>query len=180
MAPNYEFAKIYRIFSPSLNLCYIGSTTQSLEARLAKHVIDYYCYNKDKTKYSYYSSFKVIEACDYKIELIELCKCNNKRELERIEGKYQKENECVNMFIAGRTRAEYRNDNRLTIRAKNKAYKQLNKDKIKVQNKLYNEAHKEQIYKQKRNYYLANRDYINQRRRELYKLKQNKAEEVKE
>ena len=177
--PDYSNSKIYRIFSPSLNLCYIGSTTQTLEARLAKHVIDYYCYSKDNTKYSYYSSFKVIEGGDYQIELIELCKCNNKKELERIEGKYQKENECVNMFIAGRTRAEYRNDNRLTIRAKNRAYKQLNKERIKIQNKLYNEAHKDQIYIQKKNYYNANKDYINERRRQLYKLKQTKAEEVK-
>lgn len=181
MSPNYSNSKIYRIFSPSLNLCYYGSTTQEIEARLAKHVIDYYCYNKDKTKYSYYSSFKVIEAGDYKIELIELCKCNNKRELERIEGKYQKENECVNMFIAGRTRAEYRNDNRANIRIQNRLYKKLNKDKIKVQNKLYNEANKDKIIAQKKLYYNANRDYINQRRREIYKLKQKtKAEEVKE
>jgi hypothetical protein len=178
--PDYSTAKIYRIFSPSLNLSYYGSTTQTLEARLAKHVIDYYCYSKDNAKYSYYSSFKVIEGGDYQIELVELCKCNNKQELERIEGKYQKENECVNMFIAGRTRAEYRNDNRLTIRAKNKAYKQLNKDKIKIQNKLYNESHKDQIYIQKKNYYNANAQYINERRRELYKLKkESKAEEVK-
>jgi hypothetical protein len=179
MSPNYQNAKIYRIFSPSLNLCYYGSTTQTLEARLAKHIIDYYCYNKDKNKYSYYSSFKVIECGDYKIELIEDIKCNNKRELERIEGRYQKENECVNMLISGRTRAEYRNDNRAIIREKNKAYKLLNKDKIKVQNKLYNEANREQIYKQKKLYYNANRDYINEKRRQMYKLRKE-AEEVKQ
>ena len=179
MSPNYENSKIYRIFSPSTNLCYYGSTTQTLECRLAKHIMDYYCYNKNNKKYSYYSSFKVIECGDYKIELIEAVTCANKRELERIEGKYQKENECVNMLISGRTRAEYRNDNRAIIRAKNKAYKQLNKDKIKIQNKLYNETHREQIIAQKRNYYNANKAYINEKRRELYKLKQNKAEEVK-
>jgi hypothetical protein len=179
MPPNYENSKIYRIFSPSLNLCYYGSTTQSLEARLAKHIMDYYCYNKDKNKYSYYSSFKVLECGDYKIELIEDVKCTNKRELERIEGRYQKDNDCVNMLISGRTRAEYRNDNRAIIREKNKAYKQLNKDKIRVQNKLYNETHREQIYARKKAYYNANRDYINEKRRELYLKKQNKAEEVK-
>ena len=179
MPPNYEHSKIYRIFSPSLNLCYYGSTTQTLEVRLAKHIMDYYCYNKDSKKYSYYSSFKVIECGDYKIELIEEVKCANKRELERIEGRYQKENECVNMLISGRTRAEYRNDNRAIIREKNRAYKLLNKDKIKIQNKLYNETHREQIIARKKLYYNANRDYINEKRRELYKLKQSKAEEVK-
>lgn len=179
MSPNYENSKIYRIFSPSLNICYYGSTTQSLEARLAKHIMDYYCYNKDKNKYSYYSSFKVLECGDYKIELIEDVKCNNKRELERIEGRYQKDNNCVNMLISGRTRAEYRNDNRAIIREKNKAYKQLNKDKIKLQNKAYNETHREQIYARKKAYYNANRDYINEKRRALYLKKQNKAEEVK-
>jgi hypothetical protein len=179
MSPNYANSKIYRIFSLSNNLIYIGSTTQTLEARLAKHVIDYYCYIKNSKKYSYYSSFKVIEGGDYKIELIEEIKCANKRELERIEGKYQKENDCVNMLIAGRTRAEYKNDNRAIIREKNKAYKQLNKDKIKIQNKAYNETHREQIYAKKKAYYNANKDYINEKRRELYRLKQEKAEEVK-
>ena len=178
--PNYENAKIYRIFSPSLNLSYIGSTTYPLEARLAKHIINHYCYKKDNAKYSYYSSFKILDANDYKIELLEECNCKNKRELERLEGKYIKENECVNMCIAGRTRTEYRNDNRNSIREKNRAYKKLNKEKIKVQNKLYNEANREQINKQKKNYYLANREIINARRRQLYKLKQSKAEEVKE
>jgi len=179
MPPNYENSKIYRIFSPSLNLCYYGSTTKTLEERLAKHIIDYYCYNKNNNKYSYYSSFKVLECGDYKIELVEAIKCNNKRELERIEGRYQKENDCVNILISGRTRAEYRNDNRAIIREKNKEYKQLNKDKIKVQNKLYNETHREQIYNRKKAYYNANRDYINEKRRELYLKKQNAAEEVK-
>ena len=47
MSPNYENSKIYKIFSPSLNLCYYGSTTKTLEERLAKHIIDYYCYNKN-------------------------------------------------------------------------------------------------------------------------------------
>lgn len=177
MPPNYENSKIYRIVSPSLR--YYGSTTQTLEARLAKHIMDYCSYNKNNKKHSYYSSFKVIECGDYKIELVENVKCANKRELERIEGKYQKENECVNMLISGRTRAEYRNDNRTIIRAKNKAYKQLHKDKIKIQTKLYNETHKEQILARKKLYYNANRDYINEKRRTLYKLKQSKAGEVK-
>ena len=56
MSPNYSNAKIYRIYSPSLNLSYIGSTTYPLEARLAKHIINYYCYKKDNAKYSYYTS----------------------------------------------------------------------------------------------------------------------------
>lgn len=105
--PNYEFSKIYKIWSPSNNLVYYGSTTQTIPQRLAKHVSNYKCYTKDNTKTSYMTSFKILECDDYKIELVENYPCNNKQQLLKKEGEHIKNNECVNIVVAGRTKKEY-------------------------------------------------------------------------
>ena len=39
--PNYHNSKIYKIWSPSTDMVYIGSTTQSLALRLGGHVSTY-------------------------------------------------------------------------------------------------------------------------------------------
>ena len=51
-----------------------------------------------------------------KIELVELYPCNSKMELEKQEGRYIKENHCVNKHIAGRTNIEYYNDNKEQVK----------------------------------------------------------------
>ena len=109
--PDYEKAKIYKIFSPSKNLVYYGSTTQTLSQRLAQHIKENKAYN-DKINTRYCCSYLVIDCQDYKIELVEDYSCNNKQQLSRKEGEYQKANECVNKTIAGRTTNEYYQDNK--------------------------------------------------------------------
>ena len=47
-----------------------------------------------------------------KIELIENYCCECKEELLRREGHYIRENECVNKLIAGRTKKEYKSENK--------------------------------------------------------------------
>ena len=102
--PNYEKAKVYKIYSPSTGLTYYGSTTITLPSRLAKHI---FCFN-NKEKYNYNnSSFLVIEKGDYKIELVKAFPCNNRQQLVLEEGDFIRNNECVNKSIAGRTRTEY-------------------------------------------------------------------------
>ena len=128
--PDYQKAKIYKISSPSNNLVYYGSTTQSLSQRLAGHNADY---KKDKTN----SSKFILECEDYKIELIENYPCNNREQLMKKEGEYIKNNDCVNKVISGRTDKEYYEDNKDKINERNKQYKINNKDKLKEVNKKY-------------------------------------------
>ena len=92
--PDYQKAKIYKLWSPSKNLVYYGSTTQSLSQRLGGHIRTYN-YNKIKNL----SSFLVLECEDYKIELVEDYPCNNLRQLLIKEGEYQKNNVCINKNI---------------------------------------------------------------------------------
>ena len=129
--PNYQQAKIYKLWSPSTGLTYFGSTTQKLAQRLAEH----------KAKRCYKSSL-VLEQEDYCIELLEDYPCCNKSQLERKEGEYIKNNECVNKIVAGRTKQEYRIDNH---------------DAIKANQKKYNDATKEKHSQYYKAYYIANK-----------------------
>jgi len=125
--PNYQNAQIYKIWSPSQNLVYYGSTTQPLKYRLSKHLYNY-------RKQDNIASKSVLECPDYKIELVEHYPCNNRKELCKKEGEYIKSNECVNKYIAGRTMKEYYVDKI----ANYKEYNKKNKERIKQYYKEYN------------------------------------------
>jgi len=170
--PDYSKGKIYKLWSPSKNLVYYGSTVQTLAQRLGKHVGNYNCYIKDNTKTSYVTSFLILECEDYKIELLEEYPCNNKKQLHKKEGEYQKSNECVNMVIAGREKKEraiihYQENKEKYIENATKRYEE-NKEAKKKYDK--SEARKE--YRKK--YRNANIDKIKQQQKE-YRLKKKES-----
>ena len=92
---NYTNGKIYKIVCLTTNQIYIGSTTKPLSARLATHRADYKLYKQEK--YHYVTSFKILEGNNYRIELLEEYKCDNKEQLHAKEGKYIQLFECVNI-----------------------------------------------------------------------------------
>lgn len=153
---NYQNSKIYKLYSPSKNLIYIGSTTQLLCKRLAEHLSNYKAYNKDNTK-KYLTAYLVLDCEDYKIELLEEYACNNRQQLEKKEGEYIRNNECCNKIMLGRTDKEYyrdnidkikqyRIDNADKIKEYKKQYETNNIDKIKEYNKLRNQTEKRKEY----------------------------------
>jgi hypothetical protein len=166
--PDYSKGKIYKLWSPSKNLVYYGSTVQTLPQRLAKH--------KNGNNNNRKCTSSLILACeDYKMELIEEYSCNNKQQLYNKEGEYIKNNECVNKVINGRTRIEYAKEYRIKNREKrneyNKQYIENNKEQNKEYHKQYRIDNKEQI----KEYLEANKEKIAKQRKirsELYKLKQ--------
>jgi fructose-1,6-bisphosphatase len=135
--PNYQKGKIYKLYSPSSNLVYYGSTTQLLSTRLAKHI---FCFNNKETYKYNNSAFLVIEKQDYKMELVKHFPCNNKQQLCIEEGNYIKNNECVNKYIAGRTAEEYKEYSKNY----NKKYYELNTEYYKNYFKNYYQEHKQQ------------------------------------
>lgn len=148
--PNYQKAKIYKLWSPSKNLVYYGSTTQLLCQRLAHHQQDY---NKFKNNnYHYVTAFKILECEDYKIELVENYPCNNKEQLARKEGEYMKNNECVNKCIAGRTDKEYYEDNKEKLLEYSKKYAESHKEDKAEYDKKYYEDNKEKKREYHKNY----------------------------
>jgi Uri superfamily endonuclease len=131
--PDYQKSKIYKIYSPSKNIIYIGSTIQSLSQRLGEHLSKYKAYNKDNTK-NYIRSFLVLECEDYKIELLEEYACNNKQQLLKKEGEYIRNIECCNKIIVGRTPTEYKREHRINNKEfyndYMKQYRKNNADKM--------------------------------------------------
>ena len=125
---NYNQAKIYKIWSPSTGLTYIGSTCSTLSKRISQHKDNKTCYEAGKR--SYVTSFKVLDQPDARIDLIEYFPCNNKIELNRREGEIIVQTQCINKQIAGQTRKEYQQNNKEKISERGKEYRQKNKDAI--------------------------------------------------
>ena len=172
----YNTAMIYSIRSPHTENYYIGSTTQILCKRFSDHNINYKSYLKGTSNFM--TSFKIIELGDSYIELLEEINCDNKNQLEKREGELIREHKanCVNRNIAGRTKKEYRTDNRdkaiqYNIDNKDKSiqYRIDNKDKIKQQSKQYRIDNKELISKQHKQFKLDNKESISMQSKQYYK-----------
>ena len=166
----YHNSKIYQITDIGYNKCYIGSTTEELSMRMARHRAIYKHFLKNGKKFM--SSFDLfdefgVENC--KIELVEYFKCDTLQELRKREGEVIKTNECVNKYVAGITKKEYREDNRLKIKendklhdAENKEqraeYYKMNKGRVKEFYKEYYQNNKDKILADKREYREQNKE----------------------
>ena len=102
----YERGKIYKIHPADSDLpCYIGSSTSKyLAARLRQHRGHYKMF-KNK-KFSYISSFDVLEKGNAVITLIENYPCLSKDELVARERYWQERIDCVNRKKAHTTLEE--------------------------------------------------------------------------
>jgi hypothetical protein len=163
---DYSQSKIYKIFSPSKNITYYGSTTHDLQKRLINHIRKYKYYKDGKT--NYVSVNDVLECNDAVIELVEAYPCNNRKELDKKEGEYIKNNECINKNIPGRTAQEWKLENIEYQKEYQKEWRENNKDKMKEYQKeyrtnnkdYYKEYYKEKIKQKKEENRKANEIYI--------------------
>lgn len=176
MPIDYSRAKIYKIWSPSNpELVYIGSTCEpTLARRMAGHRSNYRLYLNGK--YGYVTSFKVLQYDDARIDLIESIECKCKDELRQIEGKYIEEIDCVNKLIAGRSKKQYRQDNREKLRETNKQYYENNKEKVRERHKKYYENNKEKVREYGKQYREDNREKERERSKKYY---ENNREKIK-
>jgi len=101
----YSKGKIYMVITENSNDIYVGSTILTLKRRLELHETEY------RTSSKYCSSQDILEQGDYKIVLIKNFPCSSLNELEREEGKFQRDLVCVNKRVAGRTQKEWYEDN---------------------------------------------------------------------
>ncbi len=137
--PDYSQGKIYTIRCRTDNsLIYVGSTTQSLSMRMAGHrkVI----YNENNTGYTkkLYKTIREMDNLnDWYIELYENFPSKNKEELLKKEGEIIRQIGTLNTEIAGRTKKEYRAENKERIRERDRLYEEENKEKIASRKKVY-------------------------------------------
>ena len=156
----YHTSKIYRISSPQCEKFYIGSTTRTLKNRLAGHKTDYKIYI-EKGIGSCLTSFEVVKFDDAIIELIKDVKCENRKDLDKIEGECIKEHHdrILNKNVAGRTVKEWKEAHKNEIKDKQKEWYEAHKNEIKYKTKQYREAHKENI----KQYYETNKEKLNEK-----------------
>ena len=154
----YQRGKIYKLICDVTSKVYIGSTIQTLEERLKGHKKDYRAYLKG-TK-GYCKSFDIIENGYFFIELITDYPCWSKAELNREEGRYQRDMECINKVIAGRTKSEYYEDNKVSINVYRRQYYRDNKE-IYQKRQLKN---RDRNIKRMKQYYQDNKEAIAERR----------------
>lgn len=153
---DYSKGKIYCIRSHQCEEVYVGSTCSMLSRRMYEHRSNFKLWKEGKK--NYVSSFDILKYEDAYIELLELYPCTMKIELLAREGKYIRELSCVNKIVAGRTRAEYRQENKDIIRARNAEQYQKKKDtRIAKQTEYYHE-NKETILAKAAEYRQKNRE----------------------
>lgn len=158
--PDFQNAKIYKLWSPQGPEIYIGSTVNSLAKRKGGHKTNY------NIGASCSSRILFEKYDDIRIELIEDFPCDNKHQLNKREGSYIRSLQCVNRHIAGRTGQEYYQQYKDRINQTHKEYNEANKSIIKEQRWEYYQNNKEEIKQRQREYDRNNRDRINQQSRE--------------
>ena len=135
---------------------------------MAGHRRNYISYKQGEFPYlTAFSLFDEYEVENCKIELLELYPCNSKVELNAREGFHQRNTDCVNKNISGRTPAEYTQDNRSKIHSYNKNYYENKKDILKEKANDYRQQNIEKCRENDRQRYKCKREDILQKLAEV-------------
>jgi len=166
-------------------LRYYGSTANFIK-RKSQHKRNYERWVKagrpnNKIKCS---SVYILDNGDWKMEKIDEI-IGDRWEAKKKEGEYQKNNDCVNVCIASRTKKEWNEDNKEKMAEWHKQYRADNKDKfIEYLKQYYNDNKQAILEKQKENnkeYYEKNKQAILEKKQEYYNdNKQTLLEKMKE
>ena len=126
---DYNNGKIYCIRNNITDDIYVGSTTQPLSKRMAKHRE---AAKRENCAHSiFYSKVNELGIENSYIELIEECPCESLEQLRKREGHYIRKMGTLNHHISGRTSKEWLEQNRENKKQYDKEYREQNKDKIK-------------------------------------------------
>jgi hypothetical protein len=175
--PNYNNGKIYKIVDNTDGNIYIGSTIEKLCQRIQRHKSDYKRYLEGKCGKC--MSYDIIQNGNFDIVLIESIHCESKEELHKKERYYIELFDCVNKNIPGRTKKEYRTDNKHKLSEISKEYYENNKEqvkakvneyrinnevKIKIKKKEFYQANQQKLLETNKQYRLENKDKIKERK----------------
>jgi hypothetical protein len=131
----YQQGKIYKIVSPMIEICYVGSTYKTLKYRLTKHKGNYADYLRTGSS-EYMTSFELIGRYDdIIIILIENYPCETKEEL------LKRENYWINLIPC------FNRNNAIDFRINKRKYAIRNREHIKEYQKNWYQKHKEEINK---------------------------------
>ena len=171
--PDYSKTIIYKIFCKDSNVTelYIGHTT-NFNKRKNAHRKN--CNNENNRDYNFkvYEYIRANKGWDnFEMVIIENYSCNNIYEALEREGYWIKDLKAtLNKIIAGRTKKEYRKDNKEKI----KEYRIINKEKAKEYNKEYRIINKEKAKEYQQEYRIINKEKAKEYQQEYYKNKNDK------
>ena len=170
--PDYSKGKIYKLYNDDApDQFYYGSTIQSLAKRLGGHKLDWIRKSSMTSKQLFNISDNV------KIVLCEYFPCTDKFELLKRERYYIENNNCINKNIPGRSKKQYRIDNKDRIKEQHKQYNFDNKDRIKEQCRQYNFDNQDKQKEQHKQYYINNQNKIKETHNQYY---QNNKDKIKQ
>ena len=177
---DFSNGKIYSIRNNMNDDVYVGSTTQPLSKRMARHrgnVNGKKCFN-----YKLYQTMREIGVENFYIELIENYPCENVEQLRKREGEWIRQVGTINTLIAGRTMREYQKENRdeLLVKCRENYLKNIdqkkeydknryeqNKEKLSEQKKIQYQKAKEEVKQRTNKYYYENKDVIQKRTKQI-------------
>jgi len=191
---DYKNGKIYKILNDINDEVYVGSTTQSLSKRMAKHRGEINTQKQLRGKNKLYEKMRELGKDHFYIELVEECPCDNIEQLHAREGQLIRELGTLNSRIEKRTPTEYNHDNKEKIKTYKRGYAvkyrtenpekekerkqkwaENNADVIKEKKHLYYETNKERTLEMQKKRYERDKERINQERRIKYALKKQQA-----
>jgi uncharacterized protein with PIN domain len=163
---NQILGRIYKLTSPQTEKVYIGSTTQTLHARLADHRKDYTRYINGKI--AHLRSCDIMHYGDIQIELMFEGLVDHRHILNKMEGEFiQSHPNCTNDRVSGRSSKEYYDQNVEHILKYKKKYRAEHKDTTAENNHRCYERTRDSILAQKKEYYKQNLGTINARTKEI-------------
>jgi len=159
---------IYMLWGKDCNgniLRYYGSTT-NFNKRKYNHKNNYKTWVKNgRPNIKGCASVFILDNGDWKMEKI--AEIDGERwEARKLEGEYQKNNECVNVVIASRTKKEYWVDNKDKLTEYQKQYLIDNKDKLAEKYKEYANNNKDKIAKYQKQYRADNKAKLTEQKKE--------------
>ena len=113
---------VYKLFSPSTNKIYVGSTALSIADRLTRHKASFRSFNRNRGRYS--SAYELLMYPNVGCETIEIVHYNDKEFLRERETHHITNNNCVNKRNAKFDYETYYFDNKERL----KGYYQRNKE----------------------------------------------------
>ena len=159
---NYNEGKIYRIVpncEHEPHEQYIGSTTKEyLSQRMTLHRSQYRRWKDGKT--TLITSFLLFEKYgvdNCNIYLLENVDAKDKNELNSREGYFIRTLPCVNKNIPGRSKKEYRHDNRDKLKFDKNVYYQENRERLMQKARCDDLKNKEYNLEYKKKYYVDNK-----------------------
>jgi hypothetical protein len=119
---------------------YFGSTTQSLSKRMGGHRMKYKKWIRGDKDYT--TSFRIIALGDAYIDLVEVVEFETRDQLNAVEAKHIRVNDCVNKVQPGRTPLEYREEHREEAIERATKWYENNKEYADNRNKAYSVVHR--------------------------------------